>query len=79
MHIKFRKSRVLVRRVYYQAIASLSLIKNILGIDEKAVITECLFAEKTEFRSANAEFLAFVRKNPQWQRSKAPKVFAGNK
>ena len=24
----------------------------------------------------NAEFLAFVRKNPQWQRGKAPKVFA---
>lgn len=24
----------------------------------------------------NAEFLAFVKKNPQWQRAKAPKVFA---
>jgi len=24
----------------------------------------------------NAEFLAFVKKNPQWQRSKVPKVFA---
>ncbi len=24
----------------------------------------------------NAEFLAFVRKNPQWQRGKVPKVFA---
>lgn len=24
----------------------------------------------------NAEFLAFVQKNPQWQRGKAPKVFA---
>lgn len=24
----------------------------------------------------NAEFLAFVRKNPQWQRGKTPKVFA---